>query len=112
MLTFVLGPVFLLQVVPSIGKQLKPHQIQGVRVLWRNIVTEHEETAAAAAAVATEGNRSDGDDDDDFQDTEEDKAGLAGGCILAHSMGLGKTMQVITLLHTMMVEDRYGGLRV
>jgi hypothetical protein len=44
--------------------QLKPHQIEGIRFLWREVVG----TA---------------DDSDDTQ-----------GCLLAHTMGLGKTLQV------------------
>ena len=49
-----------------IAKQMKPHQIQGARFLWREITA---------------------DDDDGAQ-----------GCVLAHTMGLGKTMQTIALL--------------
>ena len=46
---------------PHIARRLKPHQIDGVRFMWREIVTE----------------------------TDERKQ----GCLLAHTMGLGKTMQ-------------------
>ncbi|OBT89344.1 hypothetical protein VE02_01460 [Pseudogymnoascus sp. 03VT05] len=48
-----------------IGSRIKNHQIDGVRFMWRQIVT---------------------------------KGGASQGCLLAHTMGLGKTMQVITLL--------------
>lgn len=49
-----------------IARRMKPHQIDGVRFLWREITA---------------------DDDDGAQ-----------GCVLAHTMGLGKTMQTITVL--------------
>lgn len=49
-----------------IAKRVKPHQVQGIQFLWREIV-----------------------DDPKLQ-----------GCLLAHTMGLGKTMQVISLLVT------------
>jgi SNF2 family DNA or RNA helicase len=44
-----------------IGKRIKPHQIEGVQFMWRELVM----------------------DDESLQ-----------GCLLAHTMGLGKTMQV------------------
>ena len=47
------------------GKSLKPHQIEGLQFLWRELTA----------------------DADDLQ-----------GCLLAHTMGLGKTIQVIALL--------------
>ncbi|KAI9762624.1 MAG: hypothetical protein M4579_000242 [Chaenotheca gracillima] len=52
---------------PRIGKLIKPHQIEGVRFMWREVVTDQKSLQ---------------------------------GCLLAHTMGLGKTMQVITLLVT------------
>ncbi|KAI4737902.1 hypothetical protein E4T50_11632 [Aureobasidium sp. EXF-12298] len=51
---------------PEIAKRLKPHQIEGVKFLWREITTP---------------------EDEDGQ-----------GCLLAHTMGLGKTAQSLALL--------------
>ncbi|RDA91381.1 hypothetical protein CP533_6880 [Ophiocordyceps camponoti-saundersi (nom. inval.)] len=48
-----------------VGTSIKDHQVEGVRFMWNQIVTD---------------------------------AHTSQGCLLAHSMGLGKTMQVITLL--------------
>lgn len=48
----------------SIADRIQPHQIEGVRFMWREIIADHQ------------------------------------GCLLAQTMGLGKTMQVITLLVT------------
>ncbi|KAL0037316.1 hypothetical protein WJX79_001658 [Trebouxia sp. C0005] len=59
-------------VAGCMATQLKPHQWAGVTFLWTNIVLDFE----------------DPDDED------------AGGCILAHSMGLGKSLQTIAFLHT------------
>jgi len=52
---------------PHIGRHVKPHQIQGIQFMWREIVTDPKHQ----------------------------------GCLLAHTMGLGKTMQVISLLVAM-----------
>ncbi|KIV99677.1 hypothetical protein, variant [Verruconis gallopava] len=56
---------------PHIAPALKPHQIDGIRFMWREIVG----TA---------------DDSDEPQ-----------GCLLAHNMGLGKTLQVIAFIDTL-----------
>lgn len=53
---------------PAIAPMMKEHQISGVRFMWREL------TAGA----------------------DEDENGQ--GCVLAHAMGLGKTMQTITVL--------------
>jgi hypothetical protein len=46
-----------------IGQRIQPHQIEGLRFMWREVVSSSP-------------------DEDDMQ-----------GCLLAHTMGLGKTMQ-------------------
>ncbi|KAH0274803.1 hypothetical protein KCU91_g5025, partial [Aureobasidium melanogenum] len=53
---------------PDIAKRLKPHQIEGVKFMWREITAP---------------------EDEDGQ-----------GCLLAHTMGLGKTAQSLALLTT------------
>ncbi|KAI9807342.1 MAG: hypothetical protein M1833_000085 [Piccolia ochrophora] len=49
-----------------LSRDIKPHQLEGVRFLWRELVTDKAQQ----------------------------------GCLLAHTMGLGKTMQCISLLVT------------
>lgn len=51
----------------KIARKMKPHQIDGVQFLWREITADDEDEGAQ-------------------------------GCVLAHTMGLGKTMQTIALL--------------
>lgn len=51
---------------PHIGRCIKPHQLNGVQFMWRELIEDEKRH----------------------------------GCVLAHTMGLGKTMQVISLLVT------------
>ncbi|KAK6915312.1 SNF2, N-terminal [Dillenia turbinata] len=63
------------RIPPSISAKLKVHQIAGIRFMWENII----------------------------QSINKVKSGDKGlGCILAHTMGLGKTFQVIAFLYTAM----------
>ena len=49
-----------------IGDRVKPHQVEGISFMWREIIEDPKQQ----------------------------------GCLLAHTMGLGKTMQVLSLLYT------------
>lgn len=60
------------KVHPGIVKQLKPHQFDGVRFMY----------------------------DSCYGGVDSLKKSPGSGCILAHCMGLGKTLQLIALLHT------------
>ncbi|CAF1297698.1 unnamed protein product [Adineta steineri] len=70
----------LIEVVPELVVQLKPHQCEGVRFLWNNVF----ESIEAIQKKKLNGN----------------------GCILAHCMGLGKTLQIISFLHTVFNYDK------
>jgi hypothetical protein len=64
--------------VPSeLGCKLKSHQEEAIRFMWRNVVGTLQQLAAR-----------DGSD--------------ARGCIIAHSMGLGKTLSVIAFTSTLL----------
>ncbi|KAL0994246.1 hypothetical protein UPYG_G00119790 [Umbra pygmaea] len=64
----------LIQVHRNLVTKLKPHQVDGVQFIW-DCCCE-----SVKKANSTRGS----------------------GCILAHCMGLGKTLQVVTFLHTML----------
>ncbi|KAL8517913.1 hypothetical protein ACS0TY_009283 [Phlomoides rotata] len=63
------------RIPPSISRKLKHHQIAGIRFMWENVI----------------------------QSVKKVRSGDRGlGCILAHMMGLGKTLQVVAFLYTVM----------
>ncbi|XP_057660710.1 transcriptional regulator ATRX-like [Diorhabda carinulata] len=63
----------LIQVHPTITKKLKPHQRKGIQFMWNSC----------------------------YESIEHIKSHPGSGCILAHCMGLGKTLQVLSLVHTL-----------
>ncbi|KAJ2812063.1 hypothetical protein H4S07_001656, partial [Coemansia furcata] len=70
-----------------IAAQLKLHQLQGVRFMWHNLVmlSNHQ------SSTGNKGTSSSGR-----------LIPAQHGCILAHSMGLGKTLQTITLIYMLL----------
>lgn len=74
----------IVQVDPSLAAVMKPHQVEGVKFIWDSV----------------------------FEKITMIKKGHKGsGCILAHCMGLGKTFQVISLVHTLIVNRELTGIR-
>ncbi|KRT83926.1 helicase [Oryctes borbonicus] len=70
----------LLKVDSRIVKYLKPHQARGIQFMW----------------------------DTCFESLERANETKGSGCILAHCMGLGKTLQVIALTHTLITKEETG----
>lgn len=75
----------LLTVDKQLIKKLKPHQASGVKFMW----------------------------DACFETIKQSADGSGSGCILAHCMGLGKSLQIVTLAHTLLTHsDRTNVQRV
>ncbi|XP_049268422.1 transcriptional regulator ATRX homolog [Rhipicephalus sanguineus] len=74
----------LVQVNEKLVKFMKPHQVKGVKFIYDCVIESLEMLK---------------------KDPEK-----GSGCILAHCMGLGKSFQVISFLHTMMTHKEAGAL--
>lgn len=72
----------LLQVDKNLVKKLKPHQANGIKFMF----------------------------DACFESLEMTRSSKGSGCILAHCMGLGKTLQVVTLAHTLLANSEETGV--
>ncbi|XP_017787977.1 PREDICTED: transcriptional regulator ATRX homolog [Habropoda laboriosa] len=70
----------LVVVHENLVKRLKPHQAKGIKFMW----------------------------DACFESLERTKSSSGSGCIIAHCMGLGKTLQVIALAHTLLMHKETG----
>jgi transcriptional regulator ATRX len=75
----------LIEVSTKLVQQFKPHQCDGIRFLWNNVF--------------------------ESIDAIENKKQQGNGCILAHCMGLGKTLQVISFIHTIFNYDKITNVR-
>ncbi|XP_050504552.1 transcriptional regulator ATRX-like isoform X3 [Diabrotica virgifera virgifera] len=74
----------LVKVTPQLNKRLKPHQRKGVKFMW----------------------------DSCYESLKRIKQHPGSGCILAHCMGLGKTFQVLALVHALFTHDEINAKHV
>ncbi|KAI8321548.1 hypothetical protein GQ54DRAFT_261630, partial [Martensiomyces pterosporus] len=78
-----------------IAGHLKDHQVEGIRFMWKNAVMLSDHSADALKEPSSSNGRS-------------ARLSLQHGCVLAHSMGLGKTLQTISFIYTLLNEIHSG----
>uniref|UniRef100_A0A0X3NLM8 Transcriptional regulator ATRX homolog n=1 Tax=Schistocephalus solidus TaxID=70667 RepID=A0A0X3NLM8_SCHSO len=74
----------LVEVDPDFVKHLKPHQVQAVQFLWDSLIESVKEHQANRDRIS--------------------------GAILAHCMGLGKSLSTITFVHTLLTHKELCGM--
>ena len=67
----------------ALAELLKPYQLEGIQFMYNSVVGSVEDLQKK-------------------KDDKEEGEKVGGGCILAHAMGLGKTLQVYALLHALL----------
>ncbi|XP_063538258.1 transcriptional regulator ATRX homolog [Cydia strobilella] len=73
----------IIEVDRGLVKKLKPHQANGIKFMWNAC----------------------------FESVKRIKKDHGSGCILAHCMGLGKTLQVVSLTHTLLAHRKLTGVK-
>ncbi|XP_063385527.1 transcriptional regulator ATRX homolog, partial [Cydia fagiglandana] len=73
----------IIEVDRGLVKKLKPHQANGIKFMWNAC----------------------------FESVKRIKKDRGSGCILAHCMGLGKTLQVVSLTHTLLAHSKLTGVK-
>ncbi|CAB3365277.1 Hypothetical predicted protein [Cloeon dipterum] len=68
----------VVEIHKEIATKLKPHQIKGIKFMWNSV----------------------------FESINRANSSDGSGCILAHCMGLGKTLQVVALVHTVLTNEQ------
>ncbi|XP_076468089.1 uncharacterized protein LOC143298937 isoform X2 [Babylonia areolata] len=74
----------IIQINTKLVRKLKPHQVEAVQFMWDCMFESLERSKKEEASA---------------------------GCILAHCMGLGKTLSVVAFVHTMMVHRELTGVK-
>lgn len=77
---------------PSIALVIKDHQIDGIRHMWNTAIDNIQQAKQFPKGVPKPNGKGER---------------VPHGCVLAHCMGLGKTLQVITLVHAILSRQQY-----